>query len=437
MKWDNPASARWYAGISRYQWMVLVVASLGWVFDVFEGQVFVASMNEALPALLPEGAAQDDLPYYRDLTFAAFLLGGAVGGVFFGRLSDRVGRTRVMAWTILTYSVATCLSSLSQTWWHLACFRFLVALGVGGEWAVAASLVAETFPRRARAWSLAIFHASSVLGTLLAVLAGALLVAGNAQGWRWAFAVGAVPALLVLWVRRSLHDPPRTTAPPTTDRPRLLSGPYRKNALIGIGLATVGLATFWGTHIYGKDRLRDLVEARQLQDVPPAERRTHRQQLAPTLKRWEMTGMLLTTLGGGLGLVSFGPLAERLGRRGAFLLFHLGGLAAALVLFQVLSGVGSVLAFLPAFGFLTLGMHAGYAVYFPELFPGALRGAGAGLCFNLGRVLAAPTLLLGGWLQAREKMTLENAATLLSLLFLVGIAILAIAPETRGKELPE
>jgi hypothetical protein len=213
-------------------------------------------------------------------------------------------------------------------------------------------------------------------------------------------------------------------------------------SLVGVGLATVGLATFWGAHIYGKDVLRRAVQAEEVRgwpdDLSPAEREARLAELKPLLKRWEMAGMFLVTAGGGLGLVSFGPLADRLGRRGAFLAFHLGGLAAALVLFGALSGVTAVLLFLPVFGFLTLGMHAGYAVYFPELFPASLRGAGAGFCFNVGRLLAAPILFVVGWLQRPEwgNLSLEQAAALMSLLFLPGVALLAAAPETRGRDLP-
>jgi MFS family permease len=442
-------SGPWYAGITRYQWTVLVIASLGWVFDVFEGQIFVASMNEAMPELIPPTSSTDSIPFYTNLTFAAFLLGGALGGVVFGRLSDRYGRVRVLVWTILMYSMATCLSAFSASWWQMAGFRFLVALGTGGEWAVATALVAEVFPSRARAWSLSIFHASSVLGTWLAVAAGLLLVGNPDLGWRWGFLIGAAPALMVLWVRLSVKEPEqRPLADPTKPRgsgalARLFRGPLLRRTLVGVGLATVGLATFWGTHVYGKDRLKGMVEARSLAELPEdatdLDRAEHLASIAPTLKRWEMAGMFLVTTGGGLGLVCFGPMADRLGRRGAFLAFHLGGLIAALLLFQVISGVTPVLLFLPVFGFLTLGMHAGYAVYFPELFPTEVRGTGTGFCFNFGRFLAAPILFLSGWLQGPGGMSmrLEDSASMLALLMLVGIALLPFAPETRGRELPE
>jgi MFS family permease len=172
------------------------------------------------------------------------------------------------------------------------------------------------------------------------------------------------------------------------------------------------------------------------------------------MKRWEMLGMFLVTTGGGIGLLCFGPLCEAIGRRAAFLVFHLGGLGISIVCFQFLAGVGVWMAVLPVFGFLTLGMHAGYAIYFPELYPTRLRGTGAGFCFNFGRILAAPILVITGKLRDVPKpdaettwekfsnlfalgLSLEDTATYLSALFLLGVAVLLFAPETKGKELPE
>jgi MFS family permease len=435
---------RWYEGVSGYQWLVLALASLGWVFDVFEGQIFVASMTEAMPALLG-GAPPDEVTFYNNVALGAFLLGGALGGVLFGVLGDRVGRKRAMTWTILTYSLFTCLSAFAQTWWQMAGCRFLVALGVGGEWAVASALVAEVFPLRARARAQSIFHASSVLGTYLAVAAGAVVVAHvslpvtlpglgtwEVPGWRMGFLLGVLPALLIIWVRVSLREPEAWVraakhgpGEAAAGRVRDLFAPgLRRRTLVGVGLATVGLATFWGTHIYGRNVLRDAYAAATADAV--------------LLKRAEMLGMFLVTTGGGLGLLSFGPISERLGRRGAFLLFQLGGLASSLALFRSGAGVGVLYVLLPVFGFLTLGMHAGFAVYFPELFPTRLRGTGGGFCFNVGRLLAAPILVLTGWLGMGRGVGVETwAAALLSLLFLPGALLLLAAPETRGRDLPE
>jgi MFS family permease len=348
--------------------------------------------------------------------------------------------------TILFYSVFTCLSAFSQTWWHLAVLRFFVALGVGGEWAVASSFVAEVFPVRARAHVGSIFHASSVLGAYLAVAAGAFL------SWRVGFAVGILPALLTLWIRTSLREPDtwqaaRERAAASRDQPLgamsdLFRGELGRRTLLGVALAAVGLATFWSVHIYGKNVLRSAVEtqdyaARPAAGAEPATASPVDVAAAPRLKRWEMLGMFLVTTGGGLGLLAFGPLCERIGRRGAFLLFHLGAFAASLALFQWREpGVPLVVAALPVFGFLTLGMHAGYAIYFPELYPTRLRGTGAGFCFNAGRLLAAPVMILVGWMQSAWGMSLADIASVCSALFLVGAALMIWAPETRGQELP-
>jgi MFS family permease len=434
----------WYAGITRYQWLVLIVASLGWVFDVFEGQIFVASMNEAMPSLLPPGESAGGVAFYNNIALGAFNLGGAVGGVLFGLLSDRLGRKRTLTYTIGMYSLFTCLSAFAASWWQLAGYRFLVALGVGGEWAVAAALVAEVFPPRARARTQAIFHASSVLGTYLAVAAGTLVIANprwtgtiplfghtlELTGWRLGFLLGVVPALLIIWVRLGLREPElwqKARSSPGAVRSsvvELFTAALGRRTLVGVGLAAIGLATFWGTHIYGKDMLREAYQV----SAPAAE--------LESLKRVEMLGMFLVTTGGGLGLLAFGPICEWLGRRGAFLFYHLGGLAAALVLFQGMSGLIAVGVVLPIFGFLTLGMHAGYAVYFPELFPTRLRSTGGGFCFNAGRLLVPPILFVSGWLQRDWHLSLANAATLLSLLFPVGALLLLLAPETKGRDLP-
>ena len=462
---------RWYDGITRYQWLVLFIASLGWVFDVFEGQIFVASMNEAMPTLVPAGTDQGTIAYYNNITLGLFLAGGAIGGVVFGMASDRIGRKKTMTLTILMYSMFTCLSAFSQHWWDMAIFRFLVAMGVGGEWAVASTMVAEEFPKRARARVSGIFHASSILGTWLAIAAGALFIGNeaiqeyaNLKGfptapWRIGFGVGVLPALLIIWIRRSLREPEswqqarERSAGGTAEQlghiPELFQAQLLRNTLVGVTLAAVGLATFWGAHIYGKNLLRRDVETSFLQEatggnvnVSAEEREELLKPYDKQLFRWEMFGMFLVTTGGGLGLLSFGPLCERIGRRAAFLVFHFGAVVCSLVIFQLVSGIGLLIVVLPIFGYLTLGMHAGYAIYFPELFPTRLRGTGAGFCFNFGRLVAAPVLWFRGLLREVSEnggfgLGLEDAASLLCLLFLLGIVVLIFAPETKDQELPE
>ena len=194
-------SGPWYAGITGYQWLVLVIASAGWVFDVYEGQIFNITRNQMLTDIL--GSEGSDVKKYGDMFLGIFLLGGMVGGLAAGSLADRFGRRPIMMLTILMYSLFSGLTYFSDSLWQVATLRFLVAMGVGGEWAVAASLVAEVFPARARAHASGIFHASSVLGTWMAAIAGLLV----GMQWRYAYLIGVLPALLILWVRASVREP--------------------------------------------------------------------------------------------------------------------------------------------------------------------------------------------------------------------------------------
>jgi MFS family permease len=357
-------------------------------------------------------------------------------------LADRWGRRRIMAVTILIYSLFTGLTALTDTWWQLITLRFLVGLGVGGEWAVAAAVVAETFPPRARPAASGIFHASSVLGTYLAVLAGLLVLSFDKEtGWRYGFLLGVLPALLILWVRISMREPESWQAAreqAARDGSHRLgrftelfsAGSLRRHTMLATALAAIGLATFWGAHFRGKDLLRE-ARLHDLRGLPSAE-------VNASVKRYEMLGMFLVTTGGGIGLLSFAPISQRVGRRPAFVLFHIGGFVLTAIVCLLAGSVTALLLVLPVFGFFTLGMHAGYAIYFPELYPTRLRGTGAGFCFNMARVVVGPVLLVFAWLQGSPlHLGLNGAMFVLGCLFLLGAVLMLWCPETRGQPLPE
>ena len=456
---------KWYQGITSYQWTVLIIASLGWIFDVFEGQIFVASMNEAMPSLVAKENLVN-IPAYNQIALAAFLLGGAVGGIFFGMLSDRIGRTRTMSITILFYSLFTCISAFSQQWWHMAGFRFLVAMGVGGEWAIASAMVNEVFPKRARAHVGGLFHASSVLGTYLAVMAGMFLIGNEsiqqwAAGldiefvdkstipWRLGFVIGVIPAVLIIWIRLSLKEPEswqqaRQKAQSGSGQQLgrisdLFSKQYRSKTCVGVLLAAIGMATFWGVHIYGKNVMRNaaqlelpaIVQGDVLETDEIDSGETQKVVDKNELKKYEMLGMLFGTTGAGLGLLAFGPLCHSLGRRPAFALYHVVAVGISLVIFLGDFSTTQLYPLLIVFGFFTVGMHAGYAIYFPELYPTRMRGTGTGFCFNAGRILAAPILILTGAMQSKLQLSEVEIGAYLSGLFALALVVLCFAPETR------
>ena len=455
---------RWYEGITRYQWLVLVIASLGWVFDVFEGQIFVASMNDAMPQLLGDSATKKLIDSWNNYSLASFLLGGAFGGVFFGMLSDKIGRSRTMIYTILFYSVFTCVTAIANAPWQMVALRFLVAMGVGGEWAVASAMVAEVMPKRSRPVMSSIFHASSVFGTLMAVAVGYFIIGAQILGentWRLGFVIGVFPALLTVFIRWKLREPEQwrlakeREAQDATQRTgsltQLFTAENLRATLVGTALATIGLTTFWGCHIYGKDALKRRAETnvlvatglgdidwKQPTDEQLAARGEAFKLYKGDIKREEMVGMFLTmVVGGGLGLVLFGTVATMIGRKGAFIAYHAGAFVSAMLLFYVLipgdASYAVLACFLPVFGFLTLGMHAGYAVYFPELFHTRLRGTGTGFCFNAGRIGSAVAIVVAGYLEWNPSMSSRYLAPL----FALGIVVTLLGRETRGEDLPE
>jgi MFS family permease len=429
----NDRPTPWYTGVTRYQWLVLTVASLGWIFDAFEGQIYNITRSDMLPELLEiSGDDPANHPLVRlwgERFLGIFLIGGTIGGWLFSSLADRWGRNPVMALTILFYSLFSGLTAFATDAWQVGILRFLVAMGVGGEWAVGAALVSEVFPKQARERAGGIFHATSVGGLWLAAAAG--LAVGSQ--WRYAYLLGVVPAVLVLWVRLSIREPEswqqarQTKSGQLGSYRDLLGDPvWRPRAVFGALLAMVGLATFWGVVVAGQDIARDLLERAGDPDAA---------------SKAKIAFGFVQTAGAGAGMLAFGPIAARIGCRGTFAMMHIVAAIMTPVVCWLPSSVGDfgyplLLVLLPVFAFFAQGIHAGYAVYFPTLFPTHLRATGSGFCFNTGRILAAPVLI---WLSAWMKATfdLRLAISWLGGMFLLGLVFLLLLPETRGQDLPE
>jgi len=425
------AKARWYERVTAYQWLVLAIASAGWIFDAFEGQIFNITRGQLLSDLLKAGGTDAAIKKDGDIFLAVFLVGGTVGGLLFGSLADRWGRRPVMAVSILVYSIFSGMMFFAQSLWQVGLARFLVALGVGGEWAVAASLVAEVFPDEARAQASGIFHASSVLGIWAAALAGLAL----GVHWRYVFLMSIAPAVLVFWVMAKLKEPANwqeadakaaSAAGPKMGRFRDLLGEprWRRRALLGLLLAAVGLGSFWGVTVAGQDLAYEMLLR-------------NGQTPAKAAQAAKVAYGFVEIAGMALGLLAFGPLSVWLGRRRAFGWMQAGAFIIVPITCYLPSTYTQLLLLLPFFGFLTGGIHSGYAIYFPELFPTHLRATGTAFCFNGGRILAALVLILSAWLKSLPGMDLRLAITLLGFLFPIGLLVIWFLPETKGQPLPE
>ncbi|HEX3601760.1 MAG TPA: MFS transporter [Lacipirellulaceae bacterium] len=427
----NPDTRPWYSGITRYQWLVLAIAAAGWTFDQYESQVFVITKDFMLPDVA--GVTGTKLNELVEYFFAVFLLGSAFGGLLAGSLADRFGRRPLLIATILFYSLFSGLTYFATNQWQLAVIRFFVAAGIGGEWAVGASLVAEVFPTRARAYAASIFHAAGQLGFWIAALVAIVV---GAQ-WRYAYLAGVLPALLTFWVLARVHEPEKWESKATqfeksnAERARLgsfrellFTPKWRRHALLGCLFAGTGLATFWCVMVAGQDLTRDFLQRMR---TDPTE--THRQAA--------LAYGIVQTIGATLGLLAFGPISARFGRRASFITFNILAFVITPITCFAPQQYWQLLVLLPLFGFLTEGFHAGYAMYFPELVPTHLRATGTSFCFNGGRIVAIPALFASAWLKGPEGISLPWAVTILSTLYLVGAAIMLLLPETNRQELPE
>jgi MFS family permease len=358
-----------------------------------------------------------------------FLIGWALGGVIFGVLADRFGRTRILIWTILVYAVFTGMAALSQTWWQLAVFRFITALGIGGEWAAGAALVAEVWPESKRTKAAGWLQSAWAAGFFLAAFINLVL---SKAGWRPIFVIGVGPALVAVVVRLWVKEPERWVSTKEQDRSATSSSrsklaalfqPGRLRAtLVGSGLAFVAVFGLWGATNWTPTLIRSLPDL------------AHK-NLASVNAAVSYATMLLN-VGSLAGYLSFGPLAAKFGRKPTFALMCLGSLVMLPTAFLFPRSYAAVLVLLPALGFFNNGIFSGFAIYLPELYPTAIRATGAGFCFNVGRVLASTGPFLTGYL-VQELGTFGRAASAIALVYLLGLCILPFAPETKGQPLPE
>jgi MFS family permease len=451
MHFDNPATSPvpavaggpWYKELNRYHWFVFIIASLGWLFDTMDQQLFNLARRPAIAELLniapgdPTRSAA--IAEYAGYATTIFILGWASGGVIFGILGDRIGRAKTMVYTILLYSLFTGLSVLSTSVWDFSIYRFLTGLGVGGQFSVGVALVAETVPPRARPYALGWLQALSAVGNMLAALIGITLghfeeTGAIGSAWRMMFVVGALPAFLCIPIFRKLKEPE------AWQRAKALGGGHlgsisdlfgdprwRRNAIVGMLLAFSGVVGLWGIGFFSFDLLRSVLDKTDMS--------------AGQKTMWTGITSLLQNAGAFFGIYAFTHLTARVGRKPAFAVSFLAAMGATAFTFWNLKDFSDIFWMIPLMGFCQLALFGGYAIYLPELFPTRLRSTGTSFCYNVGRFVAAVGPLALGLLTSRVYADypepMRPAGVTMCLVFVIGLATLPFAPETRGKPLPE
>ncbi len=366
---------RW-SELSSQQKKSGLAAWLGWMFDGLDMHIYTLVALPFVATLLARPVSDPEVGQHGALINAAFLIGWAFGGALFGRLGDLIGRSRALCLTILTYAGFTGLSAISGEWWHLMIFRFLSALGIGGEWAVGASLLSETWPRRWRPWIAATLQTAVNVGVLLACVAGWALKEANP---RWIFLVGVVPALLVLWIRKAVPEPEewhreRQSVVKPPGIMDLFRGELAKTTWIVLAICGVSLTAHWTFMYWQQAYVRKLPEVLAMDEAG-------RNQAA-------VVALALVMAGSIVGNFVAGALAARWGYRKAIVSMCVVYGTLMLVAFSTPRTHGVALGFLTAIG-LAQGVFGLFTMCLPPLFPVLLRTTGAGFCYNFGRIVAA------------------------------------------------
>jgi MFS family permease len=435
---------KWYQGVPRYAWLVLFIATLGWLFDAMDQNLFNLVRQQSVKELLTGKVPAAELDAAAKLAgaqlTAVFLVGWACGGFIFGMLGDKLGRTRTMIITICIYALFTGLNGLVQTIPQYALCRFITALGVGGEFAAGAALVAEVWPERSRPMALGMLQALSAVGNMGA----AVINYFSAADWRLVYFVGAVPALLVVWIRASVKEPEKwqqAVAQRGDGREvgnifALFRDPVlRRNTIAGTLIALAGVGGLWGVGFFLPDLTGSVLK--------PLTAAMSEVAAKNQLAKWRSEVFFIQQIGAFLGMFAYAALSERTGRRPALALFLFLAFAAVEATFWGVRDLGTARVYAFALGFCALAPFSAFAVYFPELYPTRLRATGVGFCYNCARLLAAFAPFALGGLAARfasptdETQGLRTAAAIIACIYFVGFIGLAMAPETRGKPLPD
>ncbi len=391
----------------------------GWALDGMDSFLYALVLDPALRELLPRSGLAPDAAnagFYGGLLFAVFLVGWGFAFLW-GPIADRFGRVRTLIFTILCYSVFTFLGCVAQTVWQLAAFRLLAGAGIGGEWTLGGVFVAEEWPEDRRARGAAWMHTGYYFGVFLAAIVN--YTVGARYGWRAVFAVGGTPALLVALIRYGVAEPQRWK--PVRARASfaaIFAAPYRRRTLVNAALLFVSMVGLWAGSVYVPSSVRHLAGAD-----------------GARMASW---ATMLLSVGTVAGCLVLPWLAERLGRRGALAVYFV------LMFVCVAGGFGWIYYqphalpwFLACLFLLGVGgaNFSVYTLWLPEQYSTACRGSAFAFATSFGRFLAAGVTFLVGAGVARMH-TIGTPVALTSVAFLAGLALLPLAHETRGKELP-
>lgn len=404
-----------------------MAAWLGWTFDGLDGYLYIMVAIPFVTKLvkLEHDAAgtassisaadlSSEISLKASIIQAVFLVGWAVGGAVFGRIGDRLGRSRTLTLTILTYAIFTGLSFFATRWWHLLIFRFLAALGIGGEWAAGSALVAETLPAKHRHWASALLQSGYICGCIAATLTGGLMAQFDPK---WVFVVGVLPAFVTMWIRHSVPEPTEwadaaATSPHPKVRDLFAPGIGRTTVLLLIHIS-IALTVAWAFLFFTPQAINRIPEVK---DWAPS-------QVTALKTKVTVAYFVVNIIANFVATYA----ARWMGPRLAFLMFMLGALAVLLVGYRTQPTIDNIYWVTCGFAFTGLGLFAIFPLYVPLLFPTLLRTLGSGLTYNFGRLVAAGGTLFAGAITVQAGGPAQ-AVWWVSLIYLPGLAVCLLLP---------
>ena len=439
------AESRLVLDMNARQWGVIGAAWLGWGFDVFDALLFNYVAANCITSLLhlqlgtPE--AKQATIFWTGVASSVLLIFAAIGGITFGRIADRIGRSRTMLLTMGLYAVATAFCALSPNLGVLIALRAVAALGIGGEWAAGASMVAEVVPEHRRVQAGALLYTAAPIGLFLATavnsaIAGHWLKGDPTTSWRWVFAAGIIPAVVALLIRIGLREPERWHAvkEAPTRFAELFSPEVRRQTLSGLAMALTGMLMWWGCNAFIPLIAGGIGDATAVaQGLKGADRQA-------LIEGTKTTATNLFNMGGLIGTIITVPISQILGRRPMYAAYFVLSAVAIFASFGMKWSPETTLYLYFPIGLTVFGVFGSFTYYLPELFPTRLRASGAGFCYNAGRVLASVGPFVVGSIAARGADAFASATQVMSYIAIVpllGLLALPFAVETKGKVLAD
>lgn len=429
--------------MNGYQWTVIFAAWLGWGFDVFDGLLFNYVAPNCVPTLLglplDSAEAKAATLQWTGILTSVLLVGWAIGGVIFGKVADRIGRTKTLLLTMLLYSIGTAACALAPNIWVLLVCRVISSLGIGGEWAAGAAMVAEVVPEKRRVEAGALLYTSAPMGLFLATFI-TFHVTGLGErsvSWRYVFLFGLLPAAVAFVVRLFVKEPERwknVAAEGHAKISELFSPQYLRITISGFAMAVTALIMWWSCNAFIPVVANGLAaKESQLLGLEAAAAEAMRQG-------WVRTATNSFNLGGLIGTLLTIPAAKLLGRKKMFFIYYLAAAASIMAAFGLDLEPHNRLYFYFPIGLTVFGVFGSFTYYLPELFPTRVRATGAGFTYNIGRIIAAIGPFLVGSIAASGANALDTAMSVLfwvGIVPLVGILMLPIVIETKGKVLDD